>query len=115
MSRNMDDGSNVLDKIELEYITPDNLPLAFVKQYLRIDEDFTDDDLEISLAIVSAQHYVRNYVRVADGEFMDVGLLPIVLSVVAYFYENKSPLMKSTEKIDAMFSSILNLYREDIL
>lgn len=116
----IDDGSNVGDDLMMaesivDKITPDNLPLEFVKQYLRIEQDFTEDDLEIVIAIRSAQRYVRNYIKIEDDKNMDVGLMPIVLSVVAYFYENKSPMMKSTEKIDAMFSMVLDVYREDVL
>lgn len=99
--------------MDLENITPDNLPLDFVKQYLRVEHNF--DDLEIQLMIKSAQSYVRNYINQPDGTDMDIELAIPVLTLVAYFYENKTVTMKSTEKLDAIFGSVLNLHRGDLL
>lgn len=99
--------------MELENITPDNLPLDFVKQYLRVEHNF--DDLEIQLMVKSAQHYVRNYINQPDGTDMDIELVIPILTLVAYFYENKTVTMKSTEKLDVIFGSVLNLHRGDLL
>lgn len=94
-------------------ITPDNLPLEFVKNYLRVEHDF--DDAEIAVHILSAQSYVRNYIKQPLEESMSMELITPILVLVAYFYENKSPQMKSTEKLDITFGSILNLHRRDIV
>lgn len=97
----------------IDGITPDNLPIEFVKQYLRVEHDF--DDIEIKVAIASAQSYVRNHIKQPKGTPMDMELIIPMLTLVAFFYENKSPMMKSTEKLDAIFSSILNLHRTEVL
>lgn len=99
--------------IDFENITPDNLPLDFVKSYLRIDHDF--DDVELQLMIKAAKSYIRNNLRVEKDEELDTELVIPMLTLVAHFYENKTTLMKSTEKIDIMFNSILSLHRKEIL
>lgn len=98
---------------ELDEISADNLPLKFVKQYLRVDHNL--DDLEISIYIRSAISYVRNYIKQPAGEKMDDEMIMPVLILVAYFYENKSPQMKSNEKLDITFSNILNIHRREVL
>lgn len=94
-------------------VTADNIPLSFAKHYLRVDHDL--DDLEIQIHLNSAKSYVKTFIKQPDDEPMDDGLIAPILAVTAYFYENKSPQMKSTDKLDATFSTILNLHRRDIL
>lgn len=99
--------------VQIEDITPDNLPLEFVKQYLRVDHDF--DDIEIQLMINSAKSYVRNTLRVEKDEELDIELVIPMLSLIAYFYETKTVTMKANEKIELMFNSILSLHRKEVL
>lgn len=100
--------------MSLANITPDNLPLDFVKSYLRVEHDF--DDVEIQLMINSAQSYVRNLLKISKEEVLeDAELVIPMLTLVAYFYENKTVSMKANEKIDLMFESILGLHRREIL
>lgn len=99
--------------INIDSITADNLPLDFVKKYLRVEHDL--DDVEILIHIRSAQSYVKTYIKQPDEEPMDIGLLQPVLALVAYFYENKTPQMKSTEKLDTVFGTILNMHIKEIL
>lgn len=102
-----------VEEIQLD-ISPNHLPLEFVKQYLRVEHDF--DDLEIRIAIASAHSYVKNLLKLPkDEEIEDMELIIPMLALVAYFYENKTVSMKSNEKIDLMFESILGLHRRDIL
>lgn len=99
--------------MQYEDISPDNLPIEFVKSYLRVDHDL--DDVEIQLMINSAKSYVRNNLRVEKDETLDTELVIPMLTLIAHFYENKSITIKSTQKIDSMFDSILSLHRREIL
>lgn len=99
--------------MQVEDITPDNLPLEFVKQYLRVDHDF--DNVEIQLMIISAQSYVRNILRVTKEEPLDIELVIPMLTLIAYFYETKTITMASNEKAGLMFESILSLHRKEVL
>lgn len=96
-----------------EEITPDNLTLEFVKQYLRVDHDF--DDVEIMVATKSAISYVRKYVKIADNEMLDYELIMPILTLISHFYESKTPIGKSNEKVDALISSILDMNRWEIV
>lgn len=97
---------------ELE-ITPDSLTLDFVKQYLRVDHDF--DDLEIMVATKSALSYVRKYIKIDDDEQLDFELIIPILTLISHFYESKTPIGRSNEKVDSIINSILDMNRGDIL
>lgn len=94
-------------------MTPDTLTLDFVKQYLRVDHDL--DDAEILVHLISAQQYVRTYTKTEDDQPLALGLLAPVLALTSHFYENKSPNIVSTESLDRIFSSTLDMYRGDIV
>ena len=98
---------------ELKNITPDNLPLKFVKQYLRVDHDL--DDLEIAVALRSAQAYVRKYIKIDSEQEMDLDLVIPILSLTAFYYENKTAIGKSSDRVDSIIAGILDLNRGDIL
>lgn len=100
--------------MELENITPENLPLDFVKNYLRVEHEL--DDIEISLMIKSAQSYVKNYLKLSKEETIeDIELVIPTLALISHFYENKTITMKSNDKMDLFFSSTLDMHRGDIL
>lgn len=98
---------------EEENITPDTLTLDFVKQYLRVDHDF--DDLEIQIAIKSAISYIRKYIKQPDDEPLDFDLIVPILTLISHFYESKTPIGKSSERVDLLINSILEMNRNDIL
>lgn len=99
-------------KEEVE-MTPDTLTLEFVKQYLRIDHDL--DDLEIQIAMKSAISYVRKYIKISEEEPLDYELIIPILTLISQFYESKTPIGKSSEKVDVLINSILEMNRADIL
>ena len=105
--------TNKTETISIDDITAEDLPLEFVKQYLRVDHNF--DDLEIQVHMKSAKSYVRTYIKQPDDEPLDDGLIMPILALTAYFYENKSPQIKSTEKLDTLFGSVLQLHMRDVL
>lgn len=101
------------ESYDISEITPDNLPLSFVKNYLRVDHDL--DDIEIAVHIRTAQAYVRDYIKLDSTENLPLGVLAPLLSLIAHFYENKSALMKSTEKWDAVITSVLDLHKCEVI
>ncbi|MEG1482551.1 head-tail connector protein [Clostridium sp.] len=95
-------------------LAPIEFNLSLVKQYLRIEHDL--DDVEINLYINAAISYVKNYTQATDEIiFQNTELLLPMLNLVAYFYENKTTLVSANNKISEIFSSILNMHRENIL
>lgn len=101
------------EKYSLKDITPSNIPLEVVKQYLRVDHDL--DDFEISLALISAQSYVRKYIGLEIDEEMDIDLLIPILALTSSYYENKTAIGLSNQKVDILLDSILTINRKNYL
>ena len=92
-----------MDQIESVY----DITLDFVKQYMRIDHDL--DDLELDLYLRSAINYVTKYV--GETFIDDVDLVMPVLMLISHFYENKTPMNDGTSKYDYIFRDILWMNR----
>lgn len=101
------------DRQVVEEVSPDNLSLDFVKKYLRVDHDF--DDEEIMVATKSAVSYVRKYVKQEDGVALDYDLIIPILALISHFYENKTAIGKTNEKVESLINSILDMNRSGIL
>lgn len=97
-----------------EKILPEEIPLDFLKHYLRVDHNF--DDIEIQLYYQGVISYVRNYIKQPDDIPMtDLSLCIPILTLVAYCYETRTPITKTTERQDQIFTSMLELHRSEIL
>lgn len=94
-------------------LSPSEITLDMVKNYLRVDHNL--DDMEITMCYQSAITYVRKYLGLDSVEELDVDLSLPILSLTCHFYESKSVLQPANEKMDAIFSGILNLNRVSIL
>lgn len=95
-------------------ILPEEMELDFIKSYLRVDHNF--DDIEIMLFYKGVVDYVRKYIKQPDDTPMtDVSLCIPILTLVAYCYETRTPITKTTERQDQIFTSMLELHRNEIL
>ena len=86
--------------------SPDDLTVEVIKQYMRIEHDL--DDFELQMYLKSALSYARKYVRMEDTDTpLDVDLIMPVLMMVSHFYENKT--VEWQGKNTRIYDSILNL------
>lgn len=85
----------------------DDLDVLIVKQYMRIEHDL--DDFELELYLKSAKSYVRKYVE--EDYVNDIDLIMPVLMLISHFYENKTPMNVSNAKYDHIFKDILWMNR----
>lgn len=87
------------------------LDLDFIKNYMKID--FDDDDTELELYRVSALSFIQTNTN-KDLEYLDKKpeIVIIALQLISHFYENKSITVSSNQGIDKMFTQILSQYRE---
>ena len=85
----------------------DDLDVSIVKQYMRIEHDL--DDFELELYLKSAKSYVRKYVE--EDYVDDFELIMPVLMLISHFYENKTPMNVSNAKYDHIFRDILWMNR----
>lgn len=100
--------------LPIDNILPESMELDFLKSYLRVDHDY--DDLEIQLFYRGVLDYVRKYIKIPDDETMqDVGLCIPILSILAFCYENRTPISKVTEKQDQLFLNMLDIHRYEII
>lgn len=93
-----------MDKYKLS-----QLNLQFVKEYLKID--FDDDDKELELYIQASISYIKNNTKL-DIEELDAmpDLTVVALQLIAHFYDNKSIRVTQNSNIDKMFTAILSQY-----
>lgn len=85
----------------------DDLDITMVKQYMRIEHDL--DDFELELYLKSAISYVKKYVE--EDYVNDIELVMPVLMLVSHFYENKTPMNVANSKYDHIFKDILWMNR----
>lgn len=89
------------------------IDINFCKDYLRIDEDFTEDDRLIELYLQSAKQYVLEYTERTEEELDELQFVNlIVLKMVSDFYTNKSAYSKDDKQIDPMLQSLLSNIRK---
>lgn len=89
------------------------LDLAFVKDYLKIDYD--DDDAELEFYIVAAKSFIINQLNIPLKEIdTKPDIIIAVLLIIAHFYENKTVMHSGTKfnnNIDFILQQILIQYR----
>lgn len=91
------------------------LDLDFVKDYLKID--YNDDDNELQFYITATQSYIINQLNL-DIEEIDTkpDIVIAALLIIAHFYENKTAintgLKVNNSNIDFIMQQILTQYRE---
>ena len=85
------------------------IELQFAKKYLRIDEDFHDEDELISLMIDNAEIYIENtgvnIKRDNPKQMKQVQLLTLIL--ISDFYENRSLDGTVSEKISYTVKTLI--------
>lgn len=76
-----------------------------VKQYLRVEIDWTEEDSLLSSFILAAKSYVKNATGIEVDESNDLHKLAVCLLVVNW-YENREPVGKA-DKLAFSLESIL--------
>lgn len=99
--------------LENEILSPEDITLEMVKNYLRVDHDL--DDVELTMCFQSAISYIRKYIGVDSDTPLDVDLCLPILSLTCHFYENKGVRQLTNEKMDEMFANVLSINRMSIL
>lgn len=89
-----------------------DIDLDFVKHYLRVEPDYTDDDIEIQLFIDTAKGLTMEYSEMTEDELNNVRTAKIVyLRMISELYHNRSVTGDNT-KIDPVFEMALKNIRK---
>lgn len=85
----------------------------FVKKYLRIDEEFSDDDLEIQIFIESSKAWILEHTGKTEQDLDEISYSTILLlKYTSDFYIDRT--VKSTNKmtIDPVVQMLLDKIRD---
>lgn len=90
-----------------------NIDLDFIKNYLRIEQEFKDDDLEIEIFMQVAKDYLIKVCGLTEDEFLDAStLIPAYLILVAEMYEYRSGCVQSITKANPLIQRYINSSRK---
>lgn len=88
------------------------IDVAFCKSYMRIDEDFTEDDELIGLYLQSAKQYILQYTEMTSDQLDELNFVCIVvLKLVSEFHSNKSIYSQNNATVDSVVQSLLSKIR----
>ena len=90
-----------------------NIDLDFIKNYLRIEQEFKDDDLEIEIFMQVAKDYLQKVCGLTEDEFLDANtLIPAYLILVAEMYEYRSAMVQTNTKANPLIQIYINSSRK---
>lgn len=90
-----------------------DIDLNFLKNYLRIDSDFKDDDEEITLFWEIAYQYLKEVTGLSDEEYNKADtLIPALLILVSEMYFNRSAEIESNTKANPIINRYLTIHRK---
>lgn len=90
------------------------IDLNFVKEYLRIEADWTEDDAELELFIQAGKAYIYE-ISNADDEYLDEMEFSVIvlLMLINDWYTNKGVNLNGTNlKVNPLFDRMLDRLRE---
>ena len=88
--------------------------LNFVKEYLRIEQDWNEDDTELELFINAGKSYIYE-ISNADDEYLDEMEFSVIvlLMLINDWYTNKGINLYGTNlKVNPLFDRMLDRLRE---
>lgn len=90
-----------------------DIDLEFIKNYLRIEQDFTDDDEELETFMMVAKEYLKQVCGLTEDEFLDANtLIPAYLILVAEMYEYRSAMVQTNTKANPLIQRYINSSRK---
>lgn len=77
-----------MDSKEILNKSFEDIDVPFLKEYLRIEEDFNDDDILLETCIISAKSYIHNYL----GEEVEIPqeATMALLILCSYWYQQRT-------------------------
>lgn len=96
--------------VTIENVKFSNIDLAFIKDYLRVD--YEDDDKELELYLISAKSYIMEHSDKTSEELDNIGYSPICLiKLVSDMYNHRNATVDNTIKQDMVFGILMSKIR----
>ena len=90
-----------------------NIDLDFIKNYLRIEQEFKDDDLEIEIFMQVAKDYLQKVCGLTEDEFLDANtLIPAYFILGSEMYEYRSAMVQTNTKANPLIQRYINSSRK---
>lgn len=90
-----------------------DIDLDFMKNYLRIELEFTDDDIELQIFMQVAKDYLQKVCGLTEDEFLDANtLIPAYLILVSEMYEYRSAMVQTNTKANPLIQRYINSSRK---
>ena len=89
------------------------LDLDFFKNWIRIDHNL--DDTELNLCLLAAKSNVQNTIGDEINSKSDPELFVVILNLASYYYQNKSMGVDKNFIPDKIYKSILSMHNNKIL
>lgn len=90
-----------------------DINLEFIKHYLRIENDFIEDDNEIEMFMYVAKEYLMQVCSLSEEEYLQANtLVPALLILVSEMFEYRSALVPSNTKANMILQRYMNTHRK---
>ncbi len=90
-----------------------DIDLDFMKNYLRIELEFTDDDIEIEMFMMVAKEYLMQVCGLTEQEYLQANtLVPALLILVSEMYEYRSAMVQTNTKANPLIQRYINSSRK---
>ena len=90
-----------------------DIDLDFIKHYLRIEEEFEEDDNELEIFLYIAKEYLKEICGLTEEQYLQANtLVPALLILVSEMYEYRSALVASNTKANYLIQRYINTHRK---
>ena len=94
-------------------ISISEIDLNFIKHYLRIEEEFIDDDNEITMFWNVAEQYLKSVCDLTEEEYLNADtLVPALLLLISEMYLERSAVISSNTKANPLIDRYINTKRK---
>lgn len=89
------------------------IDLDFMKHYLRIEQEFLEDDNELEVFMMVAKEYLKQVCGLSEDEYLQANtLVPALLILVSEMYEYRSAMVQTNTKANPLIQRYINTSRK---
>lgn len=89
------------------------IDLDFMKHYLRIEQEFLEDDNELEVFMMVAKEYLKQVCGLSEEEYLQANtLVPALLILVSEMYEYRSAMVQTNTKANPLIQRYINTSRK---